>query len=904
MSDYKNSLNLPQTDFPMKGNLSQKEPKIIKKWQQENIYLQIQENNKNKKQFILHDGPPYANGDIHIGHAVNKILKDIINKSKNMSGFATPYVPGWDCHGLPIELNVEKKKGKVGVKIDAKSFRKECRSYAQKQVDKQRQDFQRLGIFADWENPYLTKDYTYEANIVRSLGKIIKNGHIDKGYKPVHWCYDCGSSLAEAEVEYKDKTSDAIDVVFNVIDNDFFQLQKPVAFIIWTTTPWTIPANEAVSIHPEINYTLIEKDEKYYVVAQDLVVELCTKYNATPTNKTFKGSELEGIKLKHPIYNKQIPVILGNHVSSDSGTGCVHTAPAHGPEDYQVGLNYNLPVKCPVDAKGIFLQNTEKFAGEFIFKANNSIIQELEKNNTLIAHEKITHSYPHCWRHKSPVIFRATPQWFISMHKNGLQEQALKEIKKVDWLPDWGQKRIELMVENRPDWCISRQRFWGAPIPLFIHKQTGEIHPDTSSLIEKVALEIENNSIDGWFDNDNTYFGVSDDYEKISDTLDVWFDSGVSHFAVLNNRADLNFPADLYLEGSDQHRGWFQSSLLSSIAINNQAPYKQVLTHGFTVDGEGKKMSKSVGNTVSPQKIANSLGADILRLWVASTDYTAEMTISDEILKRSSDSYRRLRNTIRFMLANLSEFEKDKHLLDFTKMLDLDKWIISETSKLEKQIIDDYKNYNFHNVIKSITSFATNDLGGFYLDVIKDRQYTCQKDSIARRSAQSALYYLSQTIIRLLTPILPFTAYEAWGFMKNDENLFYQEWFNLNYNFESNAIKSAREINPEVRQKIENMRRDKIIGSSLDVNLDIYCDGEMYDNLLSFENELRFLFITSEAKVHKDNNFSIKVSPSSSKKCVRCWHKRDSVGNNKKHPELCGRCIENVDGKGEDRKYC
>jgi isoleucyl-tRNA synthetase len=904
--DYKSTLNLPQTDFPMKGNLAQKEPKILKKWQEEDIYNQIQGSKQDKKPFILHDGPPYANGDIHIGHAVNKVLKDIILKSKSFSGFATPYIPGWDCHGLPIELNVEKKKGKAGVKIDAKAFRTECRNYADKQVNNQKLDFQRLGVFADWENPYLTKDFKYEADIVRSLGKMIENNHLDKGYKPVHWCLDCGSSLAEAEVEHKEKTSDAIDVAFKVAENSV--LGEDAFVVIWTTTPWTIPANEAVSIHPDFDYSLLKKDGKNYLVATDLVESLSEKYGIKYDNKlspkTFKGKDLEGIKLKHPIYEKQVPIILGEHVSSDSGTGCVHTAPAHGQEDYQVGLKYNLPVKCPVGGNGVFLENTEKFAGEFIFKANASVIAELEKAGALMAHSKINHSYPHCWRHKTPVIFRATPQWFISMNKNCLQNKALEEINNVQWLPQWGKKRIELMIENRPDWCISRQRFWGAPIPLFVHKQSGELHPETTSIIEKVAIEIEKNSIDGWFDNDNNYFGISDDYEKINDTLDVWFDSGVSFNAVLNAREGLSVPADLYLEGSDQHRGWFQSSLLSSVAINGKAPYKQVLTHGFTVDGDGKKMSKSLGNVMSPQKVANSLGADVLRLWIASSDYTGEMTVSDEILKRSSDNYRRLRNTIRFMLANTTGFDKNTNLVDFENMLDLDKWILSKATEIEKQAIIDYENYNFHNIVKNITSFATNELGGFYLDIIKDRQYTCKEDSLPRRSTQSALYYLSQTLVRLLSPILPFTTYEASEFMDNEENLFTQNWLNLDFKFDSKSIEIAREVSTEIKQKIEEMRREKIIGSPLDCNVEIHCGNEIFENLSKFADELRFLFITSSATIIKSDDFKIVVSASSFEKCERCWHKREDVGENDSHPTLCGRCVENVDGDGEVRKYC
>jgi isoleucyl-tRNA synthetase len=901
--DYKNTLNLPQTDFPMKANLANKEPQMVQKWQDENLYEQIKEQNNNKTSFILHDGPPYANGDIHIGHAVNKVLKDIIVKSKNLAGFYAPYVPGWDCHGLPIELNVEKKKGKVGQKIDAKTFREECRTYAEKQIAGQMADFKRLGILGDFNNPYKTKNYGYEANIVRALGKMIKNNHLTKGYKPVHWCPECGSSLAEAEVEYKDKTSDAIDVAFKVIDDKFDA--KEVYAIIWTTTPWTLPANEAVAVNPEFNYTLLENNDKYYLVATELADKLAEKYSFNLTTENISGQSLEYTKLQHPFYNKQVPIICGDHVSSDSGTGLVHTAPAHGQEDFIAGSKYNLEVNNPVGANGIFLDGVEFFAGQFVLKANGSVIEKLKENNALLYHEKLEHSYPHCWRHKTPLIFRATPQWFISMDKNSLKDKALEEIKQVKWLPSWGEERINLMIENRPDWCISRQRFWGAPIPLFIHKQTGKLHPNTNELIEKVANAIEKNSIDAWFDNDNTYFGVSNEYEKISDTLDVWFDSGVSFYSVLQQRDDLSYPADLYLEGSDQHRGWFQSSLLSSVAVNGKAPYKQVLTHGFTVDGEGKKMSKSLGNVMSPQKVANSLGADILRLWIAATDYTAEMSVSDEILKRSADTYRRLRNTLRFMLANTHGFNPNDDLVEFKNMLDLDKWIVAKISKLQTQVIADYENYNFHNIIKSLSNFAINELGGFYLDIIKDRQYTTKENSLARRSAQSALYYLSQSLVRLIAPILSFTAEEAWGFMPNNgKSIFTEEHFTLDFNFESQAIEVAREISNEIKAQMEIMRKDKVIGSNLDCEVDIYAPVDIYQALDSFKDELRFIFITSAARIHPADNLEIKVSASTEKKCVRCWHKREDVGSNAEHPELCGRCVENVVGTGEERKYC
>jgi isoleucyl-tRNA synthetase len=869
----------------------------------------------------LHDGPPYANGDIHIGHAVNKVLKDVIVKSKTLSGYDAPYVPGWDCHGLPIEHMVEKKKGKVGHKISADEFRAACREYADKQIEKQKVDFKRLGIFGDWDNPYLTKNFKYEADIVRALGKIVKNGHLTKGFKPVHWCTECSSALAEAEVEYKDKGSDTVDVAFNVI-GDFFENDKPVALIIWTTTPWTLPANEAVSLHPDLDYALVDVGKSLYILSDDLLESSLERYGVKDfkkLSKTYKGSELEGLMLQHPFYDKQVPVILGEHVTTETGTGAVHTAPAHGQDDYVVGLQYNLPVDCPVDGRGVFIDSTEGVAGEFIFKANATIIGLLESHGTLVKHEPITHSYPHCWRHKTPVIFRATPQWFVSMTKKNLRDKVNDEILNVKWIPNWGQKRIELMVGNRPDWCISRQRYWGSPITLFINKNTGELHPDTEKLFEVVAKKIELDGIEAWFKLkvEDVLGAEAKDYEKTTDTLDVWFDSGVSHYAVLKASSYLSDVADMYLEGSDQHRGWFQSSLLTSCAINERAPYKQVLTHGFTVDQNGHKMSKSLGNVIPPQKVVNSLGADILRLWIGSTDYSGEMTVSDEILNRSADSYRRIRNTMRFMLANMQGFDPKNDLVDMNDMLVLDRWIVSKTHDLQQQVINEYDNYNFHFVMKAILNFCTNDLGGFYLDVIKDRQYTTQTDSLARRSAQSALFHISHAMVRWLSPILSFTSEEIWQFLPgaSNESVFLQTWYEgLEGNFDSPVIESCRDINTHLRKELEEMRRNKVIGSSLDAEVDIYCKDENYQNLLGLKDELRFVFITSEARVNElsskpsdakeiDSSIAIKVYKSKHQKCVRCWHHRPEIGQNKMHNDLCDRCVENVSGKGENRVF-
>ncbi len=921
MSDYKNTLNLPATDFPMKANLANREGSFLKDWQDKDIHQQIRQKFKGKPLFVLHDGPPYANGDIHIGHAVNKVLKDVIVKSKTLSGYDAPYVPGWDCHGLPIEHMVEKKKGKVGHKISADEFRAACREYADKQIEKQKVDFKRLGIFGDWDNPYLTKNFKYEADIVRALGKIVKNGHLAKGFKPVHWCTECSSALAEAEVEYKDKGSDTVDVAFNVI-GDFFENDKPVALIIWTTTPWTLPANEAVSLHPDLDYALVDIGKSLYILSDDLLESSLERYgvkDCKKLSKTYKGSELEGLMLQHPFYDKQVPVILGEHVTTETGTGAVHTAPAHGQDDYVIGLQYNLPVDCPVDGRGVFIDSTEGVAGEFIFKANATIIGLLESHGTLVKHEPITHSYPHCWRHKTPVIFRATPQWFVSMTQKNLRDKVNDEILNVKWIPNWGQKRIELMVGNRPDWCISRQRYWGSPITLFINKNTGELHPDTEKLFEVVAKKIELDGIEAWFKLkvEDVLGAEAKDYEKTTDTLDVWFDSGVSHYAVLKASSYLSDVADMYLEGSDQHRGWFQSSLLTSCAINERAPYKQVLTHGFTVDQNGHKMSKSLGNVIPPQKVVNSLGADILRLWIGSTDYSGEMTVSDEILNRSADSYRRIRNTMRFMLANMQGFDPKNDLVGMNDMLVLDRWIVSKTHDLQQQVINEYDNYNFHFVMKAILNFCTNDLGGFYLDVIKDRQYTTQTDSLARRSAQSALFHISHAMVRWLSPILSFTSEEIWQFLPgaSNESVFLQTWYEgLEGNFDSPVIESCRDINTHLRKELEDMRRNKVIGSSLDAEVDIYCKDENYQNLLGLKDELRFVFITSEARVNElsskpsdakeiDSSIAIKVYKSKHQKCVRCWHHRPEIGQNKMHNDLCDRCVENVSGKGENRVF-
>ena len=942
MADYKSTLNLPHTDFPMRGNLAQREPEMLKAWDAIELYKKIREKSRGRPTFVLHDGPPYANGDIHIGHAVNKILKDIIVKSRTIDGYDARYIPGWDCHGLPIELMVEKKVGKAGDKVDAKTFRQKCREYAGKQVDGQREDFKRLGVFGDWDDPYLTMNPAFEANIVRSLGKIIDKGHLVKGSKPVHWCLDCGSALAEAEVEYQDKESPAIDVMFKAADEAAFLAaagieqsgEGPVAVVIWTTTPWTLPANMAVSLHPDLIYQLIQirtANGPARILLESTLAESALQRYASEAHSVLgecRGSQLEHLQLQHPLYSRTVPIILGDHVTTEAGTGAVHTAPGHGQDDYIVGSRYGLEVYNPVGSDGVFLPDTELFAGMHVNKANAAVLEALENNGVLLKQARMKHSYPHCWRHKTPIIFRATPQWFISMDKKGLRADAEKAIQQTRWIPDWGQARIEGMVSGRPDWCISRQRTWGVPITLFVHKESGELHPDTTVLIEQVARRIEQQDIDAWYDLDVTELlgDDADSYEKTSDTLDVWFDSGVTHACVLGQHESMPFPADLYLEGSDQHRGWFQSSLLTSVAMNGTAPYRGVLTHGFTVDANGRKMSKSLGNVVAPQKIMKSLGADILRLWVAGADYSAEMTVSDEILKRTADTYRRIRNTVRFLLANLKGFEPDAHMLDSSEMLSLDRWAVARAHQLQQEVVEAYRDYNFHVIYQKLHNFCTVDLGGFYLDIIKDRQYTTQPDSVARRSAQSALFHIAEAMVRWLAPILSFTADEIWQFMPGErgESVQLENWYEdlfaldedepMNMGFWQQVL----ETRSAVSKQLEALRVDNRIGSSLDAEVSIYCNAGLQQTLDRLGNELRFVMITSEAgigstdtrpdsaveaRLASGDTIYIQADASDHRKCVRCWHHRADVGTDSEHPELCGRCIENVAGDGEHRRF-
>ena len=933
MTNYKETLNLPDTGFPMKASLPNREPSLLKQWNENNLYQKIRQQQVGKEKFLLLDGPPYANGKIHIGHAVNKVLKDVVIKSKTLSGFDAPYLPGWDCHGLPIEHQVEKKKGKVGSKLDANQYREACRDYALEQVSEQRDDFIRLGILGQWEKPYLTLDRHYEAEQIRAFATIVKNGHLIYGHKPVHWCLDCKSALAEAEVEYKDKESSSVDVRFRIIDtHDFLtrtglnlvQTDLPIYLPIWTTTLWTLPGNQAVVLGENLNYLLIatqsDQGSHCIIVAEGLQESIRDRWQAEKWDVIgpVNPSDLEGLQLQHPFYERQVPTLTGDYVTLEAGTGAVHTAPAHGHDDFIIGQKNDLPLENPVDDFGIFTSSTEYFSGQHVFKVDADVIEKLEENNNLIHQQPFTHSYPHCWRHKTPLIFRATPQWFISMDQMNFRTACLQAIETVEWMPDWGKERIQGMIESRPDWCISRQRFWGVPIPLFIHKETESLHPNTVDLLHQVAKKVEAHGIDGWFTASTEDFlgEEATEYNKTTDTMDVWMDSGLAHYAVSQNHADIHFPADLYLEGSDQHRGWFQSSLLTSVAMNAKPPYKQVLTHGFTVDENGKKMSKSVGNVIAPQTVINNLGADILRLWAASSDYSSEMSISDQILKQNSDTYRRIRNTVRFLLGNLNDFDPTEDLLPVNELLTLDQWAINLLHEVQAKILEDYHAYAFHRVSQSLHHFCVVDMGGFYLDVIKDRLYTTEVDSLARKSAQTVLYHTAESMVRWIAPILSFTADEIWEFLPGDraESVFLSEWYQLPEKVDIGVNWSVIDfVQKIVAKALEAARDEGVIGSSLDASITLYAEDELFELLASFGVELHFLFITSDATLASDDNLpegtikangvAVSVLKSKHKKCIRCWHKDESVGQSSEHPELCIRCTGNVTGEGEVRLH-
>ena len=944
---YKSTLHLPATDFPMRGDLPKREPLALAQWEQERLYQRIREKTQGRdRSFVLHDGPPYANGAIHIGHAVNKVLKDIIVKSRLMDGYDAPYVPGWDCHGLPIEIAVEKKFGKVGDKLNAAEFRQKCREYAAEQIDLQRADFKRLGVLGDWDNPYRTMDFRFEADMLRSLAKIVERGHLSRGAKPVYWCFDCGSALAEAEIEYADKLSPAIDVAYSAQDaaklaalfGVTLEAGADVAVPIWTTTPWTLPASLAVSIGPELEYALVEGPKRadggrrLLVLAEALATQALARYGVKDVvvHGTAMGSELEGELLRHPFYaERDIPLIVGDHVSAEDGTGAVHTAPGHGQEDFAVSQKYNIIERYtaaqmnPVDGRGVYLPSTPsaegvELAGLHIWKANDAIVELLRGNGHLLALAKLNHSYPHCWRHKTPVVFRATPQWFISMEQAHLRRDALAAIGKVAWVPEWGEARIYGMIEGRPDWTISRQRTWGVPIALFIHRETGLPHPRSPELMRQVAERVEQAGVDVWYDLDAAEL-LGDEaaqYDKVTDILDVWFDSGVTHECVLAQRPQdgLRKPADLYLEGSDQHRGWFHSSLLTAVAMDGVAPYRQVLTHGFTVDADGRKMSKSLGNVIAPQKVVDAMGADVLRLWIASTDYRYEMAVSDEILKRSGDVYRRLRNTARFLMANLHGFDPAQHLRPLEDMVALDRWIVHRAHELQEKIKAAYERYDFAEIVQSLANFCSVDLGSLYLDVTKDRLYTMQGDSRGRRSAQSAMYRIAEAFVRWVAPILTFTAQEMWGFLpgQRDEHVVFATWYDGLAPLTGDAELSAEDferllaLREQVSKTLEPLRAAGTIGAALEAEIGLRCGVADQNWLSPLVEELRFLFISGDVRLIADDaaqEIVVEAAATAKTKCVRCWHHREDVGSVAAHPQLCGRCVVNVDGEGEDRRW-
>src|SRR5574337_1106228 len=949
--DYKSTINLPQTAFPMRGDLPKREPLWLAEWERADRQAQIQRKTAGRDRvFVLHDGPPYANGAIHIGHAVNKILKDVTVKSKLLSGHRAPYVPGWDCHGLPIEIAVEKKFGKPGDQLDAAQFRQKCREYAAEQIDVQRNGFRRLGVLGDWENPYRTMDFRYEADMLRALARIVANGHVMRGAKPVYWCFDCASALAEAEIEYGDRVSPAVDVAYDAVDGKALAAKfgvdagdAIVAIPIWTTTPWTLPESQAVSLGPDLEYALIEGPARdgrrvLLVVASALAEAVARRYGMDQAAVLGHdlGSALEQTRLRHPFYERELPVILGDHVSAEDGTGAVHTAPDHGIEDFVVGNQYGIGLLNYVGPRGAYRADTPAAGGTelgnmHIWKANEALVDVLRQRGVLLAFSKIEHSYPNCWRHKTPVIYRTTPQWFISMEQADLRKTALAAIKHVRWVPGWGEERIAGMVAGRPDWCISRQRTWGVPIALFVHKATQEPHPDSVALLEQVAKRVEQGGIDAWFTLDPAELlgDQADDYEKVTDVLDVWFDSGVTHYAVIGQRPELQ-QGDasaykvMYLEGSDQHRGWFQSSLLTSAAIHGRAPYDDVLTHGFAVDAHGRKMSKSLGNVVAPQKVMDTLGADVLRLWVASADYRNEMSVSDEILKRVSDTYRRIRNTAKFLLGNLDGFDPATHLLPVQGSLLLDQWAVQQAYDVQQAVTAAYERYDFPEVVARIQNFCTNELGALYLDITKDRLYTMRTDSPGRRSAQSAMYRIAEALVRWLAPVLSFTAEEIWQAMPGErgESVLFETWYDGLASCQGSPEQrrywaDLLAIRDTASRVLEGMRKADKIGAALEAKVVVHADDPLRARYAESADELRFFFITSEldlapldprsddvARVELDGAEAwVSASVSEAAKCVRCWHRRDDVGSHAEHPELCGRCVGNVEGPGEDRRW-
>ena len=923
MADYKDTLNLPKTDFPMRGNLPKREPEMLKWWQDRDIYRKQRAAFAGREKFILHDGPPYANGVIHVGHALNKTLKDIIVKSRHLLGYDSPYVPGWDCHGLPIEQKVEQKLGKPGERVSARAFRAACRAFANEQVEAQKAGFVRMGVFAAWDKPYLTMDRNTEAGIVRGLREIVAGGHVRRGFKPINWCFACESSLAEAEVEYQDKKSYSIDVRFAV--SDIAELlarmnakvrPEAVDVVIWTTTPWTLPANVAVTLHPEYEYVLAEADGRFFVVAAALVEGLKARWKSAgqwTIHGAAQGKALDRLTLAHPFAARDVPLINGEHVTLDAGTGCVHTAPAHGVEDYEVCRAYAIEMIDIVRANGRYRDDVPHFSGMPIDEAETEIIALLEANDRLVQVSKFTHSYPHCWRHKIPTIYRATAQWFITMDEQGLRETALAGLDSVRFTPHWGRSRLSKMIANRPDWCISRQRYWGVPLCFVVHRESGELHPEILAIMEKAAAAIAEKGIEAWFDLPlEALIPASDctEYEKLHDVLDVWFDSGISHYAVLREQPQLASPADLYLEGSDQHRGWFQSSLLTASAIAGAPPYKALLTHGFTVDEQGRKMSKSLGNVVDPHKVIERMGADVLRLWVSSVDYSAEVHLSEKILGQRADAYRRIRNTCRFLLANLHDFDPAADQVPFAAMIALDQYAIATAHELQARLEKLYTEYEFHTIYQLLFNFCSVTMGGFYLDVIKDRQYTMGKEAIARRSAQTAIYHILEAMVRWLAPILSFTAEEIWQHLpgEREESVFLTTFWKQLQPLQDSALDNNDwtqlvALRETVNAELEKARNEGVIGGSLQAALDLVVPSALYPLLVKLGAELRFALIVSSVQVTEGETLQVNVRPATGRKCERCWHYTNDVGDDPNHPTLCRRCLENIAGEGEKRKY-
>jgi isoleucyl-tRNA synthetase len=958
MADYKKTLNLPDTKFPMRGDLAKREPLMLKNWQERKFYQRIRSARRGAPRFVLHDGPPYANGDIHIGHAVNKILKDIIVKSKSLSGFDAPYVPGWDCHGMPIEAQIEKTHGK---NLPTKETQKLCRAYATEQVERQKKDFIRLGVLGDWDRPYLTMAYQNEADEIRALGALLKKGYVYRGLKPVNWCFDCGSALAEAEVEYEDRTDIAVDVGFAIFDEDREKLKRAFALddlpkgfvhaVIWTTTPWTLPANQALNVHPDFNYDLVRTERGLLILATELREACVARYKLTQGEVLGRcgGKALEGIRFRHPFYDRLSPIYLGEYVTLDTGTGIVHSAPAYGVEDFNSCRRYGMKndeILTPVMGDGKFASSLPLFGGMMVWKANPAIVRTLEERGVLFAKDaNYLHSYMHCWRHKTPVILRATVQWFAGMDEvpgydgarpaEPLRATALRGVEATEFYPGWGKARLHGMIANRPDWTLSRQRQWGVPMPFFIHKETGALHPRALDLLEQVAQRIEQSGIEAWqsLDAEELLGDDAERYEKVKDTLDVWFDSGSTHYTVLrgSHKAETGFPADLYLEGSDQHRGWFHSSLLVSCMMDGVPPYQALLTHGFAIDLEGRKMSKSKGNAMAPQTIMDTLGADILRLWVASSDYSGELTISSEILKRVVESYRRIRNTLRFLLANLADFDFARDVLPVDEWLEIDRYAWVMTYDLQVSLASPdlgvknpaasghYGNYEFHLVAQQLQTFCSEDLGGFYLDVLKDRLYTAPANSRARRSAQNALYHVTQSLTRLMAPILSFTAQEVWEELVGGGTcVFEQTWYEFRLPRDAGQLRerwqTLRGLRSDLLKQLEVLRVGGSIGSSLAGEVELYANGESREFLESFGDDLRFVFITSQARVAEGApadsvaasgmpGVRTRVVASPHSKCERCWHYRADVGGNVEHPALCGRCVSNLFGDNEPRAH-